>query len=304
MGAARINVSFMSGARRVDPSGWGVVVKSSADRRVPAPDAAWINLLGMRLSALDLEDAAARIERAVDEGRRGYVCIRDAHGVVKCHRDPALKAVHNQAFLVTPDGMPLVWALRLAGHGRADRVYGPDLMLALFDRGRARGTRHFLYGATPETLERLEARLLARHPGARIVGRFAPPFRALGRDERDEVARRIDGSGADIVWVGLGTPKQELWMAEMRPRLAAPMLIGVGAAFDFHAGAKRQAPRWIQRSGLEWAFRLAAEPRRLARRYAVTVPSFLVLAAAQALRLRRFSMGPDAAPGGLGGLGE
>ena len=271
----------------------------SARRGEAAHAAPWINLLGMRLSALDLEDAAARIERAIGEGRRGYVCIRDAHGVVRCQRDAALRAAHNGAFLVTPDGMPLVWALRLGGHRRADRVYGPDLMLALLDRGRARGTRHFLYGATPETLERLSERLLARFPGARIVGSHAPPFRALTAPETDEIVRRIDGSGAEIVWVGLGTPKQELWMAEMRPRLAAPMLIGVGAAFDFHAGAKRQAPRWVQRSGLEWAFRAIAEPRRLGRRYAVTVPSFLALAAAQALGLRAFPMAPE--PGSADG---
>ena len=267
----------------------------SAEGGVPAPGEPWINLLGMRLSALNLEDAASRVERAIGAGERGYVCIRDAHGVVKCHRDPVLKAVHNQAFLVTPDGMPLVWALRLAGHRHADRVYGPDLMLELLDRGRARDTRHFLYGATPDTLERLRAKLLGRYPGAEIVGHHAPPFRALTEPEKDDVARRIDDAGAEIVWVGLGTPKQELWMADMRPRLAAPMLIGVGAAFDFHAGGKRQAPRVVQRSGLEWAFRLAAEPRRLGRRYAVTVPSFLALAAAQALGLRRFSMGPEGA---------
>ncbi len=260
---------------------------------VPDAPAPWVNLLGMRLSALDLEDAAFRIEFAIRRGERGYVCIRDAHGVVKCHHDPALKLVHNRAFLVTPDGMPLVWVLRLSGHGAADRVYGPDLMLALFDRGCRSGLRHFLYGATPETITKLEARLLARFPAAQVAGSYAPPFRALTGAEQDDVAQRINASRADIVWVGLGTPKQEFWMAEMRPRLTAGMLIGVGAAFDFHAGVKKQAPRLVQRSGLEWAFRLASEPRRLWRRYAVTVPSFLLLGACQALRLRRFSMDPD-----------
>lgn len=250
--------------------------------------------MGMRLSALNLALAVKRIEVAVERGERGYICIRDAHGVVRCHGDPRFKAVHNHAFMVTPDGMPLVWALRLAGYREAGRVYGPDLMLALMERGRERGLRHFLYGATTETLERLETRLRARLPGAQIVGGLAPPFRALTEAEQSDVVERINASGADIVWVGLGTPKQEFWMAEMRALLAPAMLIGVGAAFDFHAGGKRQAPRFIQRSGLEWAFRLASEPRRLWRRYAVTVPNFLWLGACQALRLRSFPMGPDA----------
>ncbi|MRX51923.1 WecB/TagA/CpsF family glycosyltransferase [Paracoccus sp. S-4012] len=258
----------------------------------PRSEVPWINLLGMRLSALDLDRAVDRVLAAVERREGGYVCIRDAHGVVKCHHDPALRAVHNNALLVTPDGMPLVWALRLAGHREADRVYGPDLMLALFDRGRDHGLRHFLYGATPETLDLLEARLLAQFPGTQIAGRHAPPFRALTEAERSDVAAQINASGADIVWVGLGTPKQELWMAEMQPLLPSAVLIGVGAAFDFHAGGKRQAPRFIQRSGLEWLFRLASEPRRLWRRYAVTVPSFMLLCACQALRLRSFPVPP------------
>lgn len=266
----------------------------------PEGEVPWINLLGMRLSALNLDRAAERIEAAVEGGEGGYVCIRDAHGVVKCHHDAALKAVHNRALLVTPDGMPLVWALRLSGHRDADRVYGPDLMLALFDRGRQRGLRHFLYGATPETLDLLEARLLARFPGAQIAGRHAPPFRALTGAERNDVAAQIDASGANIVWVGLGTPKQEFWMAEMQPLLPSAVLIGVGAAFDFHAGGKRQAPRFMQRSGLEWVFRLASEPRRLWRRYAVTVPSFMLLCACQALRLRSFPMPPERPRGAVG----
>lgn len=258
-----------------------------------------MNLLGVRISALTLPRAVATIEAAIDEGRRGYICIRDAHGLVRAQKDEALRRAHNRAFLVTADGMPLVWALRLAGHRDASRVYGPDLMLALFDSGRGRDTRHFLYGATPRVLDRLSERLTRRFPGARIVGRYAPPFRDLTRAETEEVAGQINRSGANIVWVGLGTPKQELWMAEMRPLLAPEMLIGVGAAFDFHAGLKPQAPRLLRHSGLEWAFRLACEPRRLARRYAVTVPSFAALALGQALGLRPMPLSDDpaAAPG-------
>lgn len=258
----------------------------------------WTNVLGVRVSAVNLESATARIEAAIALGKKGYVCVRDAHGVIRCQHDAQLRAIHNRAFLVTPDGMPLVWALKRAGHADSDRVYGPDLMLSLFKAGETKGLRHFLYGATDATLDKLQARLLEKFPDARIVGAYAPPFRALSAQEEAADAERINRSGADIVWVGIGSPKQEHWMARMRGRLNAPMLIGVGAAFDFHAGLKRQAPRAIQRSGLEWAFRLASEPRRLARRYAVTVPSFLFLTAMQRLGLRRFPM-DDAVAAGL-----
>lgn len=253
---------------------------------------AWINLLGVRVSAVNMTSAVGSILTAISNGRKGYVCLRDVHGVVRCQNNEQLQAAHNRAFLVTPDGMPLVWALKAAGHRTADRVYGPDLMLELFDKGRSAGIRHFLYGTTPEVLEKLAARLSAAYPGAQIVGTYAPPFRALTEDETEEVASAINATKADIVWVGLSTPKQELWMSEMRPALDAGMLIGVGAAFDFHAGVKKQAPRIIQRSGFEWLFRLASEPRRLFGRYAVVVPSFLYLVALQVAGLKEFPMGP------------
>jgi N-acetylglucosaminyldiphosphoundecaprenol N-acetyl-beta-D-mannosaminyltransferase len=253
----------------------------------------WINLLGVRISAVNMTTAVARVQEAIASGRKGYICIRDVHGIIRCQNDAELRRIHNRAFLVTPDGMPVAWALRLAGHRQADRVYGPDLMLALFDQGRRTGVRHFLYGATPEILAQLQAALVARFPGADVAGHHSPPFRDLTADEERDVAARINASGADIVWVGLGTPKQELWMGRMRDRLAASMLIGVGAAFDFHAGVKRQAPRFVQRSGFEWLFRLACEPRRLAWRYAVAVPNFIGLATAQALRLRHFPLQDD-----------
>lgn len=248
----------------------------------------WANVLGVRVSAVNLKSATELIQKAIEDGRKEYVCVRDAHGVVRCQTDTKLRSIHNRAFLVTPDGMPLVWALKHAGHMECDRVYGPDLMLSVFEAGRAKGVRHFLYGATAKTLERLQARLLAKFPEARIAGSYAPPFHELSLQEEADIADRINRSGADIVWVGLSTPKQELWMARMRDRLEAPILIGVGAAVDFHAGLKRQAPRIIQRSGFEWAFRLFCEPRRLWRRYALVVPAFISLTALQRLGLRKF----------------
>src|SRR3954453_12916534 len=216
----------------------------------------WINLLGVRVSAVNIPTAVTRIESAIATGQKGYICIRDVHGVVKCQKDPALKEIHSRAFLVTPDGMPLVWALKLSGHQEADRVYGPDLMLALFDQGQRHNVRHFLYGTTPKILERLKSGLIAKFPDANVVGVYSPPFRDLTQEEEDNVESLINASTAAIVWVGLSTPKQEFWMARMRHRLTPSMLIGVGAAFDFHAGIKRQAPKFIQRSGFEWAFRL------------------------------------------------
>ncbi|MBL0373806.1 WecB/TagA/CpsF family glycosyltransferase [Rhizobium sp. KVB221] len=248
----------------------------------------WTNVLGVRVSAVNLKSATGLIQAAIEGGKRGYVCVRDAHGVVRCQKDPELRSIHNRAFLVTPDGMPLVWALKHDGHPESDRVYGPDLMLSVFEAGRSKGLRHFLYGATTKTLELLQARLLGKFPEAKIVGSYAPPFHELSSQEEADIADRINRSGADIVWVGLSSPKQELWMARMRDRLEASMLIGVGAAVDFHAGLKRQAPRLIQRSGFEWAFRLMCEPRRLWRRYAYVVPTYISLTALQRLGLRKF----------------
>ncbi len=262
----------------------------------------WTNVLGVRISAVNLKSATGFIQKAIEDGRKEYVCVRDAHGVVRCQDDPELRSIHNRAFLVTPDGMPLVWALKRAGHLESDRVYGPDLMLSVFEACTSKGIRHFLYGATAETLQQLQARLLARFPGAEIAGSYAPPFHKLSPQEEADIADRLNRSGADIIWVGLSSPKQELWMARMRDRLDASMLIGVGAAFDFHAGLKRQAPRFIQRSGFEWAFRLLCEPRRLWRRYALVVPAFISLTAFQRLGLRKFPI--EDAVSGSGASGQ
>lgn len=255
-----------------------------------APDTSrtWVNVLGVRISAVNLKMAIRMIKISIERGEKQYVCVRDAHGIIRCQDDPALRSIHNRAFLVTPDGMPLVWALKRAGHAQCGRVYGPDLMLSLFDEGRSDGLRHFLYGATSYTLEKLQMRLLKRFPDAQVVGSYAPPFRELSPQEDAQIADLINGSGADVVWVGLGSPKQETWMARMRDRLDPSMLIGVGAAFDFHAGLVRQAPSLVQQSGFEWAFRLLCEPRRLWRRYARVVPAFISLTAAQRLGLREF----------------
>jgi N-acetylglucosaminyldiphosphoundecaprenol N-acetyl-beta-D-mannosaminyltransferase len=237
----------------------------------------------------------SEIGRWIDEGQREYVCVTGMHGVVESQSAAPLREIHNRAGLVTPDGMPMVWLLWWHGHRQADRVCGAELMGAVFDEGEKRGWRHYLYGAKPETLSLLEARLKQRVPDAKIVGRLSPPFRELTPEESAQIVDDINASGADIVWVGLSTPKQERWMSAHRSKLKASALIGVGAAFDFHAGTVRQAPRFIQRSGFEWLYRLAAEPRRLWRRYSTGVPVFLwrVLLQKSGLRHYRLDWGPS-----------
>lgn len=263
-----------------------------ARRAAPAFRAAGANVLGIHVSAVSLQSAGDSILAAVEARTPGYVCVANTHSLVECRADAKLQAVFDAAHLVVPDGMPLVWALQRAGCAQIGRVYGPDLMLALFERGLPRGLKHFLYGATPAVLDRLAERLEQRFPGARIVGTHAPPFRPLTAAEEMATADLINASGADLVWVGMGMPKQERWMATMRPRLSAPMLLGVGAAFDFHAGLKPQAPAALQKRGLEWAFRLWTEPRRLWRRYLKVVPRYLLLDAGARIGLLRFQ-GPE-----------
>jgi N-acetylglucosaminyldiphosphoundecaprenol N-acetyl-beta-D-mannosaminyltransferase len=249
-----------------------------------------VNVIGTEISAINIPMALSIIDDWIARRDRKFICVRDAHGVVASRRDRALRAAHRRAGLVTPDGMPLVWLCRLAGFKHVDRVYGPDLLLALCEHSVARGYRHFFYGGGAGIAEELAALLQQRFPSLVVAGTYSPPFRELKNEEATEIGRLINDSRADIVWVGLSTPKQEIWMAQHRDKLTAPVLIGVGAAFDFHSGRKRQAPYWIQRSGFEWLFRVAVEPRRLLRRYAVTVPEFMFLVALQKLGLRRFAV--------------
>jgi len=242
-----------------------------------------VNVLGVGVSAIDLPSAVAIIGDWVATRTPNYVCVSGVHGMMESQDDASLRTIHNRAGLVTPDGMPLVWLGRLAGFREMTRVYGPDLMLACCAESEKRGWRHFFYGGGDGVAELLIDRLRQRFPMMQIAGTYTPPFRALSDVEELEVAHQIAESRADVVWVGLSTPKQERWMAAHVGRLAAPVLIGVGAAFDFHAGLKRQAPRWMQRSGFEWLFRLATEPRRLWRRYLRNIPRFVWRVAMQRL---------------------
>jgi N-acetylglucosaminyldiphosphoundecaprenol N-acetyl-beta-D-mannosaminyltransferase len=219
---------------------------------------------------------------------RAYVTAAAVNLVMSAREDPDTRSAVLGATLAVPDGQPLVWALRALGNARATRVYGPDLMAGFCARAAADGTPMYLYGGrTDDALALLERRLCERFPGLRIVGGYSPPFRELSAEEEQRIVAAIESSGASVVWVGTGQPKQERWMWKMRPRLSAPLLVGVGAAFDFHAGLVPQAPPWMQRNGLEWAYRLSREPRRLWRRYARYNPMFVAAFARQYARWRR-----------------
>ena len=238
-----------------------------------------------------MDQAVEQIESWIDGGERHYVCVCPVHSVMECRRSDEVRHIFNDAGMVTPDGMPIVWVVRASGHPHVSRVYGPDLMLALAERTVATGRRHFFYGGGPGVARVLAERLQARFPGLEVAGTHEPPFAPLDELCTDAAAQLIDSSKPDIVWVGISSPKQDRWMACMRTRLRAPVIIGVGAAFDFHSGAVRQAPRWMQRSGLEWAFRLATDPRRLWRRYVVDNPWFLWELFLQRTRLKTFELG-------------
>ena len=242
-------------------------------------------MLGIPLAVSDYAEVVDWMEAEIAAGARGWLTAAAVNLVMSAREEPETAAAVAGATLAVPDGQPLVWALKALGHARATRIYGPDLMAAFCARAAERGIPVYLYGGrTPEALAMLGARLRERFPGLPIAGAWSPPFRPLSESERLEVAQRIDASGAAVVWVGIGQPKQEHWMHEMRPLLSAPLLVGVGAAFDFHAGLVSQAPPWMQRAGLEWAYRLSREPRRLWRRYARYNPRFVAAFAAQYAR--------------------
>jgi N-acetylglucosaminyldiphosphoundecaprenol N-acetyl-beta-D-mannosaminyltransferase len=247
-----------------------------------------VEVLGVPLALADYDQTMDWIDATVQDDGRATLSAAAVHLVMVAQEDDATREAVTDMSLVVPDGQPLVWALRALGHEHATRVYGPDLMAKYCERSAGTGTRMYLYGGRNQgALVELALKLRRRYPGLRIVGGYSPPFRPLDDEERDWVVEDINRSKADVVWVGTGQPKQEIWMREMRPLLEAPMLIGVGAAFDFHAGLVPQAPTWMQNTGLEWVYRLSKEPRRLWRRYARYNPRFVAGFARQYTRARR-----------------
>jgi len=244
-------------------------------------------ILGCNIGEINYESATQLILGLARKRESYYVCVANVHMVMEAYDDAEFRQIVNAADLVTPDGMPLVWVMRLQGLRQQERVYGPALTQFVLEAANREGIPVGFYGSTPQTLEKLKRNVQERYPSLKIAYLYAPPFRPLTPEEDEEVVRAINDSGTRILFVGLGCPKQERWMAAHKGRVQAVML-GVGAAFDFLAGVKPQAPRWMQRAGLEWLFRLASEPRRLWRRYLLNNPRFVLLVLLQWSRLRRF----------------
>jgi N-acetylglucosaminyldiphosphoundecaprenol N-acetyl-beta-D-mannosaminyltransferase len=245
-------------------------------------------ILGIPIAMTNYEEAMDVMDGMIARGERGYVCAMAVHGLMVSQTDPEMHAAVTGASLVVPDGMPLVWAANLLGEDLRNRVYGPELMLRYSDRCAEHGHRIWLYGGRDQgSLVQLALRMRRRHPGIRIVGGYSPPFRSLRPEEERSVISQIEQARPDVLWVGIGVPKQEKWMARMRQWLDVPLMCGVGAAFDFHAGRISQAPNWMQERGLEWTYRIAQEPRRLLPRYLYYNPLFMLAFARQFARDRR-----------------
>ena len=239
-----------------------------------------IPILGVQVSAINMKLALEQVEIWLAERTPNYICVAPAHSIMECVNDPALLPIFNAAGMVTPDGMAVVWLLILKGQKQVGRVYGPDLLAAACEHGLPKGYRHYFYGGAPGVAEKLVEKLSKHFPNLQVAGIFTPPFRPMSPAEDEEVIRQINSAQADIIWVGLSSPKQELWMHAHLGKLNAPIMVGVGAAFDFLSGTKPQAPLWIQRNGLEWLFRFASEPARLWPRYR-QYPRFIFLVIAE-----------------------
>jgi len=234
-----------------------------------------VDVLGVGISALNLDSAKKTILERLQKKEKGYICVTGVHGVIEAQDDSRFRRILNESFLTTPDGMPMVWVSWLKKHHEVDRVYGPDLMLEMAEATRDGKFTHFLYGGRPGIAELLQTRLEERFPGIRIVGTYTPPFGPLSEKENRELEEKFKTLKPDMTWIGLSTPKQERFMAEYLPKLQTTVMCGVGAAFDFHSKVVKQAPRWIQRSGFEWLYRTIQEPRRLFWRYLKNNTRFL-----------------------------
>jgi N-acetylglucosaminyldiphosphoundecaprenol N-acetyl-beta-D-mannosaminyltransferase len=249
-----------------------------------------VNILGVGVSALNMELALRKTELLLDRGEQGYICVTGVHGIMEAQSDLQFRYILNHSFLTTPDGMPTVWLGRLHGFKRMSRVYGPDYMLGLCQASVAKGYRHFLYGGKKGVAEQLRAELTRRFPGLNIVGTYTPPFRLLNAAEEEDLWRQIEISQADVLWCGLSTPKQERFIASYCGRLPVKLMVGVGAAFDLLSGNLGEAPDWMKRAGLQWLYRLIKEPRRLWRRYLINNPKFTWLTFLQLTGMRHYRL--------------
>jgi len=259
-------------------------------RRAVSSAKARANVLGIGINALDMSEAIRACDELISGEKRGYICVTGVHGVMEAQRDPEFRKILNRSFLSLPDGMPTVWVGRLQGHHRMRRVYGPDFMLEFCRHSVAHGYRHFFYGGKEGVAAQLAASLRRRLPGLQIVGTYTPPFRPLNTDEEQQLAALVAGCKPDVFWVGLSTPKQEQFMARYFSRLDTTLMVGVGAAFDIHTGHIKDAPAWVKTAGLQWLHRLGQEPRRLAKRYLINNPKFVVRILLQFTGIQNYSL--------------
>ena len=246
-------------------------------------------ILGVKINAIRLKDVVDFIDETKKNKTKDYIVLTGSHGIVEMQKDEQLKEINNQAGLVTPDGFPQALIGKIMGYKNIEKIAGSNIMPYIFKYGLDKEYRHFLYGgSSPEVLKKLIAKIKLDFPGIIIAGSFSPPFRPLTSSEKRYVIDKINKSKADIVWCGLGCPKQEKWMAEFRSQLNSSILIGVGAGFDFLSGTKPLAPRWIFNSGFEWLFRLINDPKRLWKRYANVIPVFIFYVLLESLKLKKF----------------
>lgn len=234
-------------------------------------------ILGAKINELTVLRTIEIMHDWIIKNEKKYIVLTGAHGIIEMQSDIELREINNTADLVTPDGMPEVWLGKLKGCKNIEKVYASDIMEVSFKISAIRGYRHFFYGGTEGVAEKLKSVLEVKYPGIAVVGTYFPPFRPLTATEKTSVIAQINSSGADIVWCGLGCPKQDKWMKEFRPFLESQVLIGVGAGFDFLSGVKPLAPKWIQKSGFEWLYRVFSEPKRLLKRFSKVVPLFIIL---------------------------
>jgi len=234
-------------------------------------------ILGIPISIVSMDRVLAIFDRWLADRHDRYVIFRDVHGVMRAQSDPELRRAHEEADIIAPDGMPLVWIAKFDGMKEISRVCGPDLLPLVCQKGISNGWRHYFVGGAPGVAELMVENLTQSYPGISIVGHCCPPFRILSEEEDEIICTNIRLASPDFIWVGLGTPKQENWMYAHRGRCGGAIMLGVGAAFDLYAGTVTRAPVWMQKLGLEWLFRLSSEPGRLWRRYLILAPRFVLL---------------------------
>ena len=253
-------------------------------------DTGFLNILGVRIHPINIPIVILKINDLIQSGKKGYIILTTVHGIMESQRSLKVKAAYNHSFLTVPDGMPLIYIGKLFGHPKISRCYGPDLMLAVMDASVIKGYTHFLYGGKEGISQELKHVMQSKFPEIKIVDTYTPPFGPLNENEKKYLIERVHHLKPNIIWVGLGAPKQEMFMHEYLPLLDTNLMIGVGAAFDFNTGQIKSAPSWLQKMALEWIYRLAQEPKRLWKRYLLNNPLFLWNFALQTLKIKKYEI--------------